>query len=227
MYMCILSAALYLQGTSDQHIAQHIEQWVVDTAAINHKPKKEDAWLERVPWHFFTDTAYVLFTAANMHKQRYLPDTVFTSIYADKKVNIPAWKMLPSYEQQQDVMLSYVMPGNYDETKPVKLMMYIVASGKQGADNSVRINICVDTKNEGDYVGTGDLQHVSTDNIIIKEVADDKELELYIVEVNMSSLTIKPHDLVTCMFSRIAPENAQEYDQNIYVQSVVLTYEKL
>jgi hypothetical protein len=218
---------MYLQGIADQHVAHDIEQWIADKAAINHKPKKEDsAWLERVPWHFFTDTAYVLFTAAHMHTHMHMPDTVFTSIYADKKVNIPAWKMLPSYEKQHDIMLPCIMPGNYDATKPLKLLMYIVASRKQAEGNSARINICVDAKNEADYVGAGDLQHVSTDNIIIKEVAGDKGLELYILEVNMSSLTIKPHDLVTFMFSRIAPEHAQEYDQNVYLQSVVLTYEK-
>ncbi len=166
----------------------------------------------------------LVFTAPDMNKNGQNPDTSFNNVYTDKNFSIQAWKMLASNKAQQEISLLFGIPDNYDITKSSTITLYLLAQGREDTATA-NIEIALDDKSNNQILGPSFITTVSTGNFTVAEPTDAKDIKVLVVNAAIPPQTLSDKNLIVLVFSRIAPtDGQQEYEKDIYLESVTITY---
>ncbi len=210
------------QTISDKDFKHMIEQGRAQELITKISSGNRSSHRWATSWWDASYQGYICADASLMRKHNTnIPDTIFDS--ATSKI-IPAWKMLPSQQKQEEISVSCALAPSYDASKPVKIIMHLLAQ-EQGSGNA---HIKITLHNTLQQPLTNYSVELSTGNFQITNIQDQNEPMLYVIEAILPTGALKPNCLATFTFNRITPTgDLLEYDQAIYLQNVMLVYEKL
>ncbi len=168
----------------------------------------------------------LIFTAFDMNKELGRPDTSF--LYVIMHYNLQAWKMVPSYNEQQAIHLFFGLPSDCDRTKQLTYTLYLLTENtgeSVGSAGSIRMctylqpSLCENDRNTSLVV--------TADNFLINESEGIGSLQNFTVSTDINIENNNMENLVVLTIDRIRPLDSEEYNKNIYLYCVVISYEKL
>lgn len=221
--MLLLSIAFYVQLIAQDFNTKATKFFASIKQSSPYK-SASGQWVKELCCFESEQQTSLVFTAPDMNKNGENPDTSFNNVYPNN-MTIQAWKMLASNKAQQEISLLFGIPNNYDVTQSSTITLYLLIQGKEETATA-NIEIALDTKTNNQLLGPNFAATLSTGNFVVTEPTDAKDVAVLVVQATIPPLTLSPKSLLTLIFSRIAPTNNQvEYEKNIYLESVVITYQ--
>jgi hypothetical protein len=92
---------------------------------------------------------------------------------------------------------------------------------------TANLEISLDAIIDEQELGPHFMLQVNTGNFNIKQQIDANALSVVMVQVTIPPLMVQPRELVVLVIDRIAPTRYEkEYENDLYLESMVLAYQK-